>query len=162
MGLLEPDGRGRRLFRRDELTLAGPAIIVHSLPHAVAALTAAATAGRSVILVSAPNAGIYGGPGWWTGLIAAARAAVPNAPATALLDCGDDAGAAQAAIRAGAETIVFTGPAAVANRLADIAGQYGCRLVTARPTETLDLAEIFFAPPDQLHRRCAEYLDCSP
>jgi hypothetical protein len=191
MGLLEPNGRGRRLFRRDELIRAAPGrtglppcarsdisgaviarsgattlsrapdapvIVVHALAHAVAALTAAAEAGRPIILASAPGAGIHGGPGWWRELIAAARAAVSGAKSTALLDCGDNAGAAQGAIRAGVEAIVYTGPVDVAERLADIAGQRGCRLVVQSPPAALDLAADFFAPPERLRDRCAEYL----
>jgi acyl-CoA reductase-like NAD-dependent aldehyde dehydrogenase len=135
-----------------------PVVVIHSQAHAVAALAAAAEAGRPVILASAPDAGIYGGPGWWGGLIAGARAAVPTGQAAALLDCGDDAGAAQAAIRAGIEAIVFTGPAEVARRLVDIARQRGCRLVHERPAAALDLGAAFFASPEQLRRSCAEHL----
>lgn len=135
-----------------------PVIVVHALTHAVAALTAAAEAGRPVELLSAADAGISGGPGWFAALLAAARDAVPAAQATALLDCGDDAGAAQAALRAGIEGIVFSGPAEVAKRLAGIARQSGSRLVTVRPQPALDLAAEFFAPPEILRRRCADAL----
>src|SRR5437764_12656538 len=100
---------------------APPVIIVHSLVHAVAALGAAADAGRPVMLASANDAGIYAGAGWFGALIAAAREAVPAAQSTALLDCGGDAGAAQAAIRAGIEGVVFTGRADVAARRTDLA-----------------------------------------
>jgi sugar/nucleoside kinase (ribokinase family) len=135
-----------------------PIIVVHGLAHAVAALEAAAEAGRKVILASAPNAGIYGGPGWWREMIAAARAAVPAAQCASLLDCGDDAGAAQAAIRAGVEGVVFTGGADVADRLADIAAQREVRFVTNRPEPALDLVDTFFAAPETLRRRCADVL----
>src|SRR5947208_1746106 len=83
--------------------------------------------------------------------VAAARAAVPAAQSAALLDCGDDAGAAQAAIRTGIEGIVFTGRADVAERLADIARQRGARLLTARPASALDLGDAFFAAAEALH-----------
>ena len=135
-----------------------PVIIVHSLPHAVAALSAAAEAGRPVTLASAPDAGIHAGAGWFGALVAAARDAVPAAQSTALLDCGDDAGAAQAALRAGIEGLVFTGRADVAERLADIAAQAEARLLTARPHATLDLSTEFFAAPETLRRRCVEFL----
>ena len=158
MGFLQPHGRGRRLFRRDALNRDAPVIIVHALAHAVVALEVAAAAGRPVALASAPDAGIYAGPGWWRELIAAAREAVPAAQYTALLDCGDDAGAAQAALRAGVETIVFTGRADVARRLADIARQRGARLMTERPVTDLDLGDSFFAPPEPLRQRCAMVL----
>lgn len=160
MGFLEPHGRGRRPVRRRALTqrVADPVFVVHSLAHAVAALTAAAKSGRPVIVLSAPGAALYAGPGWWRGLIEAARAAAPTARCTAILDCADNAGAAQGAIRAGVEAIVFTGRADVAARLADIAGQRGIEMVTERPAAVLDLAELFFADADKLHRRCAEAL----
>jgi hypothetical protein len=162
MGLLEPHGRSRRPFRRDALTDDAPVIIVHSLAHAVAALSAAAEAGRAVTLASAPDAGIYGGPGWFREIIAAAREAVPGARCVVLLDCGDDAGAAQAAIRAGIENVVFTGRADIAARLADIARGKGARLLTDRPAATLDLAADFFAAPDRLRERCAMVLASRP
>ena len=56
-----------------------PVIIIHSLAHAVAVLSAAAEVRRPVVLLSAPDAGISAGPGWWREVIAAARAAVPAA-----------------------------------------------------------------------------------
>src|SRR5579862_9651333 len=132
-----------------------PVIIVHSLAHAVAALSAAVAAGRSVILASAA------GPGWFGALIAQARAAVPAAHSTCLLDCGDDAGAAQAAIRAGIEAVVFTGRAEIADRLTDIARQCGVRLVPRQPVAALDLAVAFLDSPEALRRHCADVLASS-
>jgi hypothetical protein len=153
----EPDNR-----TSDELPAGAartpPVIVIHSLAHAVAALSAAQEAGRSVTLASAPGAGIYAGPGWFGALIAEARASVPAVPFTVLLDCGEDAGAAQAAIRAGIDGVIFIGPTDVAEPLADIAAQAGARLVTARPGPVLDLAGEFFAPPEALRRRCADAL----
>jgi hypothetical protein len=139
-----------------------PVIVVHGLAHAVVALQAAAEAGKPVTLLSAPDAGIAGGPGWWREMIAAAREAVPQAQCTSLLDCGDDAGAAQGAIRSSVAGIVFTGRADVAARLADIAGQRSVRLVTKRPEAALDLADAFFASPEALRRRCAVILASGP
>jgi len=162
MGLLQPHGRGHRLFRRDALTQDAPVIIVHSIAHAVAALTAAAEAGRPVTLASAPEAGIYGGPGWWRELVAAAKEAVPAARCSAILDCGDDAGAAQGAIRAGVEAIVFTGRAEIAARLTDIAAQAGASLLTARSDPALDLGAAFFAASDVLRRHVADVLASAP
>ncbi len=135
-----------------------PAFIVHSLAHVVAALTEAARANRPIVVASAPNAGIYAGAGWFGALVAAARAAVPQACFVAWLDCGDDAGAAQAAIRAGVEGIVFTGRADVAARLADIAAQAGIKLTTQPPAATLDLAGLFVADAETLRRRIADTL----
>jgi len=135
-----------------------PVIIIHSLPQAVAALTAAVEAGRPVVLASAPDAGIYAGPGWFREVLRAAQEAVPAAQFSSLLDCGDDAGAAMAAVRAGVEAIVFTGRADVAARLANIAAQSGGRLVTQRPAAAHDLGAFFFYDHQALRRRCAEIL----
>ncbi len=66
-------------------------------------------------------------------MIEAARDAVPAARFSSVLDCGDDPGAAMAAIRAGAEAIVFTGRADVAERLTAIAAATGTRLLIERP-----------------------------
>src|SRR5437868_6378537 len=112
MGLLQPHGRGRgpcgraflregdardyypRVYRRTGKPVGGAraiidgglrvVIIVHSLGQAIAALTAAAQVGRPVVLASAPDAGGYTGPGWFGGLISAAREAVPDARFSAL------------------------------------------------------------------------------
>ena len=136
-------------------------IVIHSLAHAVAALTAAARADRPIVLASAPDAGSYVGPGWFGALVVAAREAVPGARFSALLDCGDDVGAALAAIRSEIEGVVFTGRADVARRLADIAAQHGVRFETESPTVALDLGAEFFAGEEILERRCAELLSRS-
>jgi hypothetical protein len=109
-----------------------------------------------VILLSAPDAGIYAGAGWFKAVVDAARAAVPAADFSAILDCGDDAGAAQGAIRAGVETVIFTGRADVAERLSGIATAKSIRLLTARPDASLDLVRWFFADGETLRQRCAE------
>ena len=136
-----------------------PVFIVHSLAHAVAALNAAARAGRCVVLASAPDAGVYAGGGWFAALAVAAREAVPGTSCHFLLDCGDAAGAALAAIRARAEGVVFTGRADVARRLADIARREGVRFETARPAAALDLGADFFATAQSLERRCEAALE---
>ena len=107
-------------------------------------------------MLSAPGAGIYAGPGWWKALVDAAHDAAPGAEFSAVLDCGDDAGAAQGAIRAGIEAVVFTGRSDVAARLEAIAAAASSRLLTRRPEAALDLGRWFFADGDELRRRCAE------
>jgi hypothetical protein len=159
VGLLEPHGRGRRPFRRDALNGSAPAVfVVHSLIQAVAALEAAAAVGRDITLLSAPDAGIYAGPGWFKAVVEAARAAVPVARFAAILDCGDDAGAAQGALRAGLETVIFTGRTDVAERLAGIATAKGARVLTTRPSDALDLGRWFFADSETLRGHCADCL----
>jgi hypothetical protein len=136
-----------------QVTPDAPAIVVYSPAQAVAALQAAAEAGKPVLLLSAVDAGLSSGAGWWREMIAAARDSVPDSRSGALLDCGDDAGAAQAALRAGVEAIVFAGRADVFERLADIARRRGSRVLRVRPSAALDLGDAFFAPPEALHRR---------
>ncbi len=135
-----------------------PVIVVHSLAHAVAALKAAADSGRTIVIASAREAGNYAGAGWFRALVEAGHAAVPAARFSAILDCGDRAGAALATIRSGIERVVFTGRADVARRLADIAQQQGVRLETEYPDPALDLGDEFFASAETLERRCAEIL----
>ena len=135
-----------------------PVFIVHSLAHAVAALSAAQAAGRAVVLASAADAGISAGPGWFKALIDAARAAVPAARFSAMLDCGDDAGAAQGAIRAGVDAVIFTGRADVAERLQAIARDRNCRVFTEWPQPAHDLLALFFADGETVRRHCAEIL----
>jgi hypothetical protein len=135
-----------------------PAFVVHSLIHAVAALGAAADAARPIVLLSAPDAGISAGPGWFKALADAARDAVPTARFIAVLDCGDDAGAAQGAIRAGIDAIIYSGRADVAGRLAAIAQQADVSLLTTRPQPLLDLGELFFASSDTLRERCTDVI----
>ena len=110
------------------------------------------------MLLSAPDAGVSAGAGWWRALVEAARVAALDAGFSAILDCGDDAGAAQAAIRARVGAVIFTGRAEVAARLAAIAEEAGLGLLTTRPPPLLDLGELFFASSDTLRKRCADAL----
>ena len=137
---------------------APPAIVIHALAHAIGALKAASRANRPIVLLSAPEAGVYTGPGWFRALVEAARDEVPEARFSAMLDCGEEPGAALAAIRAQIECVVFTGRADVAGRLADIAGQHGVRLETTRPSAILDLGADFFASEQIVEQRCFELL----
>jgi acyl-CoA reductase-like NAD-dependent aldehyde dehydrogenase len=98
------------------------------------------------------------GPDWFKALVAAARKAVPDARCFSFLDCGDNVGAALAAIRAEVEGVIFTGRPDVADRLADLAGQHGVRFETKRPADALDLVEDFFSSQEDIERRCAESL----
>jgi hypothetical protein len=141
-----------------EYPLRHPAIVVHSLTHAVAALTAATERACAIALLSAPDAGIYAGPGWFKALIDAARDTVPAAEFTAIIDCGDDAGAVLGATRAGIETVIFVGRPDVAERLAAIASAAGSHLLTRRPEAVLDLGHWFFADAETLRRQSAERL----
>ncbi len=139
-----------------------PVVIIHSFAHAKGALKAAARAGRGVVLLSAAGAGSYLGPGWFSALLEAARAEAPEAKCAAFLDCGDDAGAALAAIRGEVPGVVFTGRGDIARRLADLAEQHGVRFLTERPPAAIDLGEDFFASAEEAERRSAEVLAQKP
>ena len=112
-------------------------IVIHSLDHARAALSAAAACGKEVTLASAPGAGLQAGPGWFKSVIEQAREAYPQAAVTAILDCGDQPGAAMAALRLGLINLRFHGAAQLREKLA------GMGAVLVPPAEaSLDLHEI--------------------
>ncbi len=138
-----------------------PVIRVHSLAQALGALRAAARAGRPVVLASAEGAGSYLGPGNFSSLCQAARTEVPQAQSSALLDCGEDAGAALAAIRGEVSGVVFTGREDVAARLADIARLHGVAFLRQRPSAALDLEGDFFATAEEAEQLCAVVLAAS-
>nr|WP_246337794.1 hypothetical protein [Azospirillum oleiclasticum] len=115
-----------------------PAVLVHGLDDALAAVSAAAETGRAVALLSAPAASAHAGALWLLELRSRALDAHPSADAIAILDCDDRAGDAQGAIAAGVTRLVFSGRADAAARLADIAAACGAVLLTARPA-ALDL-----------------------
>lgn len=113
--------------------------VVHSLDHVRAALEAAAALGMPVRIQSAPGAGAYAGVGWFERVVATAHAEAPAVELTAVLDCGDAPGAVLEAVRwlkePGRHTLClcFTGDAATAARLAEIAGAAGIELARACP-----------------------------
>jgi len=84
-----------------------PAVIVHGLGDALAALAGARAKGAGVTLVSAPGAALYAGCGWWRALVEAARAEYPDVPCVDILDCADGTGQALAAIRIGLTRLVL-------------------------------------------------------
>ncbi len=80
-----------------------PAVIVHGLADARIALAP----GLPVTLLSAPGAGLYAGCLWWRDVVAQARAECPTVPMVDILDCGDGAGQAMAALRIGVGRLVL-------------------------------------------------------
>lgn len=106
-----------------------PAIVVHGLEHALAALAEA----LPITLLSAPGAGAYAGALWWRALVAAARAAHPTTDCADILDCADAPGRAMAAIRAGQAILVLDPACPAFPRVASLA-----RVLPARPP-ALDL-----------------------
>ena len=109
------------------------AIVVHGIDDALAAAAAARRLGLPLTLISAPGAAAYAGPLWFLALVDQARDAAPEVAVTGILDCADHAGHAMAALRAGAEAIVFTGDAAVADKLSALAQATGATVLRARP-----------------------------
>ena len=117
-----------------------PAVTIHSLEQAQLAARIAAELGRPVTLLSATGAAAYVGPGWFAGVVAAARTDSPEAGIAAYLDCGDRSGDALAAFRADTPGVVFTGRADVADKLAALAEAHGVAFLRARP-DALDLLD---------------------
>jgi DNA-binding transcriptional LysR family regulator len=114
------------------------AVLVHEIADARAALAAARALGADTVLVSAASGAASLGAGWWQAMLRQMAADYPEVQVTAILDCGARADLAQAALRQGLVDICYRGPAAVARKLADIAGQRGARLHRRLP-QALDL-----------------------
>jgi hypothetical protein len=105
-----------------------PAVVVHGLRHARAALAP----GLPVTLLSARGAALYAGCGWWRALMQAAGAEID------IIDCADAPGQAMAALRIGQRRIVLDpGPAFPAVSAA--AAACGAVVLPERP-HALDLA----------------------
>ena len=119
-----------------------PAVVVHGLPH----LRQALALGQPVTLLSAPGAALYAGCGWWRGLMSLGAGANPD-----VLDCGDAAGRALEALRAGCRLLVLD-PALPSWPLVSArAAAHGAWLLPARPP-ALDLAQ------PGAHRRLQQWL----
>jgi hypothetical protein len=116
-------------------------IIVHSLEDARAALGVAAELGLPVTLESGAGAAGYGGPLWFLALVERARQDHPAAEVASVLDCGEEAGTALGALRAGAKRVRFAGPASVAARLQAIAAELGAAIEGPAAGERLDLLD---------------------
>jgi hypothetical protein len=105
-----------------------PAVIIHDVAHARAALAAAAALGVAVTLRSAPGAASSLGPSVFRAMVDAARENAAAADVEAVMDCGRDAGRALSALRHGIERVRVDLPPATVKRLADIAGCYGAAI----------------------------------
>lgn len=113
---------------------------MHDLAQARAALEAAARADVAIVLRSAPGAAQYAGLGFLEAVFAEAQAAVPGARSTVTLDCGDDAALAHQALRHGVRDLRFSGPKALREKLAEIAGPLGAQVSAKKPPRhALDL-----------------------
>lgn len=128
-------------------------IIFHSLDHARAALDAARACGAEITLQTAPGAAVYGGVGYLKAIVE--QAGVEQAGALeAVIDCGEDAGVALAALRTGWKLVMFSGRLDVFAKVADIAEQQGARVMQPEPdSAALDLLDT----PDPADA-CRKYL----
>lgn len=108
-----------------------PAVVVHALHQAQAALAAAGP--RGVLLLSAPGAGGFAGPGWFLALVAEARRLHADVRCTAALDCADAPGSALAALRAGVRVIVLDGNSPAFGAVAAAAAEWGAAVLPVRP-----------------------------
>ncbi len=95
-------------------------VIFHDLADARAALESA----TAVTLQTAPGAAAYAGAGYLMAVIEQAGAD----KAEAVIDCGEDAGIALAALRGGWKRLLFSGRKEVFIKLAQIAEQQGARV----------------------------------
>ncbi len=158
MGLFQQDvGHGDR-GGQSRLIRDSKAITVHCLEHAAAAVAAAAEAERPLLLLSAPSAAGYMGPAWFAALADAALEAAPTAEILPILDCGDRAGYALAALRQGVPCIRYEGTAN--ERIRALAEAHGATLLTERP-DSLDLADYDNGGPDAWAAACRDWLEAT-
>ncbi len=113
--------------------------IVHDIDHARMAVRAAREDRAPVSLLSAPGAAAYLGPGYFHALVEIVAAEYPAVPVTGILDCGDAAGYAMAALREGVDTVIFTGPEEVRRKLVAIADD-AAAVLAGPPRDAIDLA----------------------
>jgi len=107
--------------------------VVHSLPQAKAAVSAAAERKIAVTLLSAPGAAAFAGAGWFAALIRAASESQPQVEISGILDCGPRADLVQAAFCEKLTQVVFTGDARQVRPLRDIARQWQAEILRRRP-----------------------------
>lgn len=114
-------------------------VVIHSLDHARAAVTAAMAGGFAVVLESPRGAAGRQGIGWWRALLDAVASEFPDQTVDSVLDCGDATGRVLEAMRAGLPAVRVEAPAAV---LAALAARTGTRVLGPDATEPLDLLAV--------------------
>lgn len=101
------------------------AFVFHSRQHAAAALSAASRTARGVTLLTPPGAARHGGPEYLLAMIRSARPGIDEVEATAVIDCGDDAGTAMRALRCGWRNLALRARPEVVEKVSDMALQLG-------------------------------------
>jgi hypothetical protein len=118
-------------------------VVIHSQAHALAAL-GALPAGRRppcrLVLLSAPGAAGFLGPGWWAALIAGLQPRMDATGAADLLDCGASAGRAMEALRIGLRGLILSTECPQYAAVLARASALGTTIDRQRPA-ALDLAE---------------------
>jgi hypothetical protein len=115
--------------------IAHPAVVVHGLDDAMAALSP----GLPVLLLSAPNAATFMGCLWWRALVQAARRACPDTEASDALDCGEAPGYAMAALREGQRILILDPACPAFPAVSNAAARLAAAVWPQRPA-ALDLA----------------------
>jgi hypothetical protein len=136
-----------RIEPRGGASVNEPQVVVHDRVQAEAALAAAEELGCAIWLRSAPDAAGYAGVGYLKALGDALGHEI-------VVDCGDDAGLVMAALRTGCRRLAFSGPAAVSQRLGEMAAEVGAwyRHETQAP------GALCLSPDDDARSRCRAWL----
>jgi hypothetical protein len=113
-----------------------PAVIVHGVAHAEAALAP----GLPVTLLSAPGAAGFAGCLWWRQIVVLARATHERTEVIDILDCADASGSAMGALRSGVCRLVLWRTASGWDGVAAIAERQGGFVLPQAP-RALDLAK---------------------
>jgi hypothetical protein len=119
------------------------AVVIHNQAHALAALAALPGGRRApwrLILLSAPGAAGFLGPGWWAALVANLQPRMDAVGACDLLDCGASAGRAMEALRIGLRGLILSPECPQFGAVLARAAPLAARLEPERP-DALDLAE---------------------
>jgi hypothetical protein len=119
------------------------AVTIHNHAHALAALAALPGGRRGpwrLILLSAPGAAGFLGPGWWAALINSLQPRMHAAGVRDLLDCGASAGRAMEALRIGVRGLILSPECPQFEAVLARATPLAARLERERPA-ALDLAE---------------------
>ena len=114
-------------------------VIVRDLREAIAALTIATELSAPVILQNPEGSLQFAGSLYFLEMFKGALAAVPKANARYILDCGDAAGLATAALADGHRHIRLQASPEMNAKITDIAGAYNAK-ICCDAVEILDLS----------------------